>query len=232
MTEYVRNNARAVLGTEADLKVNKPPTHPPTHPNPSSEHLIPTVRVVLLHPTHPPTHPPLPGLSHLRQTRSRKQAGRQAPPPRSRSGGKTVGRKQILLPPNLPRYVHPPTHPPTHLRLHPPTHPPTQTPYSRTRPSSTASCKTPWAVRPSPPTHPPTHPSTFLPFPIQQSTFLSYPSTHPPTHPLQTVAERLVAEAQHALEQRKQLLASDLATLNLVEEQMTAFMSDMRRDGA
>ncbi|KAM3568915.1 hypothetical protein VYU27_008977 [Nannochloropsis oceanica] len=44
------------------------------------------------------------------------------------------------------------------------------------------------------------------------------------------LAERLVEEAQQTLDKRKNLLSSDLATLSLVEEQMTAFMKDMARD--
>lgn len=44
------------------------------------------------------------------------------------------------------------------------------------------------------------------------------------------VAERLVEEAQQTLDKRKNLLSSDMATLSLVEEQMTAFMKDMARD--
>ncbi|EWM30095.1 dynamin family protein [Nannochloropsis gaditana] len=44
------------------------------------------------------------------------------------------------------------------------------------------------------------------------------------------VAERLLDEARHTLDERRKLLSSDVATLALVDEQMTAFMRDMERD--
>ena len=44
------------------------------------------------------------------------------------------------------------------------------------------------------------------------------------------MAERLTAAAQASLARRHQLLQSDLATLRLVDEQMAAFMKDMKRD--